>query len=60
MARKKSSESIDAEIFKIKSDMSKLQDRYDKLVKAQGTWEPETANRDRKHNGRLSEKRQKI
>lgn len=32
MARKKSTESIDAEIIKIKSDMSKLQDRYDKLA----------------------------
>ena len=32
MARKKSSESIDAEINKIKFDMSKLQDRYDKLA----------------------------
>ena len=28
--------SIDAEIAKVKSDMSKLQDRYDKLVKTQG------------------------
>ena len=32
MARKKSTESIDAEITKIKSDMSKLQGRYDKLA----------------------------
>ena len=32
MARKKSTESIDAEITKIKSDMSKLQDRYNKLA----------------------------
>lgn len=32
MARKKSTDSIDAEIIKIKSDMSKLQDRYDKLA----------------------------
>lgn len=32
MARKKSTEAIDAEITKIKSDMSKLQDRYDKLA----------------------------
>lgn len=32
MARKKSTESIDAEINKIKFDMSKLQDRYDKLA----------------------------
>lgn len=32
MARKKSSESIDTEIKKIKSDMSRLQDRYDKLA----------------------------
>ena len=31
MARKKSSESIDTEIKKIKADMSRLQDRYDKL-----------------------------
>lgn len=32
MARKKSTEAIDAEINKTKSDMSKLQDRYDKLA----------------------------
>ena len=32
MARKKSTETIDAEINKVKSDMSKLQDRYDKLA----------------------------
>ncbi len=32
MARKKSAEAIDAEITKVKSDMSKLQDRYDKLA----------------------------
>ena len=32
MARKKSAETIDAEINKVKSDMSKLQDRYDKLA----------------------------
>lgn len=32
MARKKSTESIDAEISKVKSDMSRLQDRYDKLA----------------------------
>lgn len=32
MARKKSTESIDTEIAKVKSDMSKLQDRYDKLA----------------------------
>jgi predicted transcriptional regulator len=32
MARKKSSESIDTEIKKIKADMSRLQDRYDKLA----------------------------
>ena len=32
MARKKSTEAIDSEIAKIKSDMSKLQDRYDKLA----------------------------
>lgn len=32
MARKKTTESIDAEINKIQSDMSKLQDRYDKLA----------------------------
>ena len=29
MARKKSTESIDSEISKIKSDMARLQDRYD-------------------------------
>ena len=32
MARKKSTETLDVEITKIKSDMSKLQDRYDKLA----------------------------
>lgn len=32
MARKKSTDTIDAEIKKVKSDMSKLQDRYDKLA----------------------------
>jgi len=33
MARKKSADTLDAEIAKVKSDMSKLQDRYDKLAK---------------------------
>ena len=32
MARKKSTETIDAEIIKVKTDMSKLQDRYNKLA----------------------------
>ena len=32
MARKKSTETIEAEINKVKSDMSRLQDRYDKLT----------------------------
>ena len=32
MARKKSTETIDGEINKVKSDISKLQDRYDKLA----------------------------
>ncbi len=32
MARKRSTESIDAEIAKVKSDMSKLQGKYDKLA----------------------------
>ena len=32
MARTKSTEAIEAEINKTKSDMSKLQDRYDKLA----------------------------
>ena len=32
MARKKSTESIDSEIWKIKSDIARLQDRYDKLA----------------------------
>ena len=32
MARKKSTETVDIEIAKVKSDMSKLQDRYDKLA----------------------------
>ena len=32
MARKKSSDTLDAEIAKVKSDMSKLQDRYDRLA----------------------------
>ena len=30
MARKKSADTLDAEIAKVKSDMSKLQDRYDR------------------------------
>ena len=33
MARKKSADTLDAEIAKVKSDMSKLQDGYDKLAK---------------------------
>ena len=33
MARKKSADTLDAEIAKVKSDMSKFQDRYDKLAK---------------------------
>ena len=33
MSRKKSADTLDAEIAKVKSDMSKLQDRYDKLAK---------------------------
>ena len=33
MARKKATESIDAEITKVKAAMSKLQDRYDDLAK---------------------------
>ena len=32
MARKRSTESIDAEITKVKTAMSKLQDKYDKLA----------------------------
>ena len=32
MARKKSTEAIEAEISKVKSDMSRLQDRYDNLA----------------------------
>lgn len=32
MARKKSTEAIEAEINKTKFDMSRLQDRYDKLA----------------------------
>ena len=32
MARKKSTETIDTEIIKVKTAMSKLQDRYDKLA----------------------------
>lgn len=32
MARKKSAETIDAEIAKVMADMSKLQDRYNKLA----------------------------
>ena len=31
MARKKSTETIDAEIAKVMADMSKLQERYEKL-----------------------------
>ena len=33
MARKKTIEAIETEISKVKSGMSKLQDRYDKLAK---------------------------
>ena len=33
MARKKATESIDAEIARVKATMSKLQDRYDTLAK---------------------------
>ena len=33
MARKKTIEAIETEISKVKSDMSKLQGRYDKLAK---------------------------
>ena len=48
MARKKSTESIDSEISKIKSDMARLQDRYDKLaeklkVLQEQTWQQEAA-----------------
>lgn len=32
MARKKSTEALDAEIAKTKSDMTKLQDKYDRLA----------------------------
>lgn len=32
MARKKSTETIDAEIIKVKASMSRLQDRYEKLA----------------------------
>ena len=32
MARKKSADTLDAEIAKVKSDMSRLQDRYDMLA----------------------------
>ena len=32
MARKRSTETIDAEIAKVMADMSKLQDRYNKLA----------------------------
>ena len=32
MARKKSADTIDAEIAKVKSDMSRLQDHYDRLA----------------------------
>ena len=32
MARKRTAETIDAEIAKVMADMSKLQDRYDKLA----------------------------
>ena len=32
MARKKTIDAIENEISKVKSDMSKLQDRYDKLA----------------------------
>lgn len=41
MARKKSTESIDSEIAKTKADMSKLQDRYDKLAEKLKTLQKE-------------------
>ena len=34
MARKKSTETIDAEIAKVMADVSKLQDRYDNLQRS--------------------------
>ena len=48
MARKKSTESIDSEISKIKSDMARLQDRYNKLaeklkVLQEQKWQQEAA-----------------
>lgn len=48
MARKKSTELIDSEISKIKSDMARLQDRYDKLseklkVLQEQKWQQEAA-----------------
>ncbi len=39
MARKKSAETFDAEIANVKSDMSKLQDKYNKLVDKLGNLE---------------------
>ena len=32
MARKKSADTLDAEIAKVKADMARLQDRYDRLA----------------------------
>lgn len=60
MARKKSTELIDSEISKIKSDMARLQDRYDKLaeklkVLQEQKWQQEAAT----NHGCLSEKRKK-
>ena len=37
MARKKTIETIETEISKVKSDMSRLQDRYDKLAEKMWT-----------------------
>ena len=50
MARKKSTETIDAEIAKVMADMSKLQDRYDKLA--------EKLKDLQEHHGCLPEERQ--
>ena len=62
MARKKSTETIDAEIAKVMADMSKLQDRYDKLAEKlkdlQEQKRRREADRSGCHHGCLPEERQ--
>ena len=63
MARKKSTETIDAEIAKVMADMSKLQDRYDKLAEKLKDLQEQKRRREAPDrggcdHGRIPEKRQ--